>query len=322
MADTSQPVAREPIRLTAAAAVSAAELRQLANGRPGYYRGSYGIALGSSASFWTSGQATVPKVTGIVLLDGGPVFWDRSERKVTYRAIGDRDFPVGTVVGDAASADETCTVNFDLPPAYLIDSRVDAFHSIPVGTQVVGGFGYPVRLGGSHLLQLDSQNEAQKIDLFSLAKFSKDSNPIIEIGLRVLSVGSGTTPDFNIGIADATHATNFDSLTQRLAVHLDGNDTSNFLGSTDGTTTVALTDTTTDVTAGYEASVREEWWLDLRNPADPQIYRNGALMLGASVFNVSASASEFRLIAHLEKTVSTDTFSVAVDWLRVRTAEQ
>lgn len=322
MADTSSPSPREPLRLTAAAAVAAAELRQLANGRPGYYRGNYGISSGNSASFWTAGQATCVKPAGVVFLDGGPAYWDRSERKVTYKAVGDRDFPIGSFVGDAASADETCSVNFDILPSYLIDSRVDSFHSIPIGTHVAGGFGYPVRLGGSHLLTLDTQNQAQKIDLFSIAKFSLASNPIVEFAIRVLDNGTGATPLFHCGVAPATHATDIDAVSEIVLLQVTGNDTNNYLQSDDGTTEITATDTTTDYTEGYESSVQETWWMDFRDPADVQIYRNGVLQLPSTVFDVSDISSELRLIAHLVKTASTSPAQVAVDYLRVRTAEQ
>ena len=307
--------------ITVQAAANAKELRQLANGKAAAKVGQTATAAGTTADYTTTGKYVCPKATGVVLLDGGKAFWDHSARVITYKAVGDRDFYAGTIVGDAASAATTCTVNLNDEAKYLIDAAISPMHSIPVGTHAAGGFGYARRIGGTQTLVLSSTSEAQKIDLFSLEKFAVTANPIVEFAIRVQSAPAGAC-DFNIGVANDTHATDFDSLTQRLSVFIDGGNTSNFLQSEDGTVSVTDTDTTTDFTAGYEASVREEWWFDCRNPADVQVYRNGVLVLDATVFDISHMASELRLIAHLEKTATTDTAQIAVDWLRVRTAEQ
>jgi hypothetical protein len=55
--------------------------------------------------------------------------------------------------------------------------------------------------------------------------------------------------DTNIGLANATHATDADSIAEHLFIHLDGG-SSTSTPSPDGTTTVAATDTTVDYTAG------------------------------------------------------------------------
>jgi hypothetical protein len=60
----------------------------------------------------------------------------------------------------------------------------------------------------------------------------------------------------------------------------------------------------------------------MRNPADVQIYIDGVLVLGATVFNVNAATGPLFLLVHVEKTSSTDTYKLAVDWLRARFSEQ
>lgn len=329
MADISLPSPREPLRVTAAAAVSAGELRQLANGRPGFYRGNYSVSSGNSISFWESGQATIPKTTGIVLLDGGNAYWDRSARKVTYRKLHDRDFWIGTVVGDAASADETCTVNLGVPPHYDYDLFRDPANSVIVGTPILGvpsanGFGYPARLGGSILFELGSATEAQKVDLYSANGFDvANANPIVEFAFRRLDAASGGLQDLNIGIANGTHATDFDSLSQYLALHIDGGGLDNYMQSKDGTTTVAATDTTTNHTNDDTLTSIDEWWFDCRNPASCKIYRNAVQVLSGTTFNIAAATAPWYLIFHMEKTSgSGNTMRVLLDWMRARTAEQ
>lgn len=329
MADTSQPNPRSPVRLTAAAAITAAELRQLASGHAAAYRGSYSIASGSQASFHLDGQYTCPKQTGVSLLDGGRAFFDRSARVITYRRNGDRDYEVGSLVGDAASADETCVVNFGQFTRYDYDLLNGPAISTPVGTPVLGtpsanGFGYPLRIGGSVLLELGTANEAQKVDLVGLDTLNvATANPIVEFAFRRLDTPADSVQDFNIGLASGTHATDFDSITGYLALHIDGGTADNLLQSKDGTTTVAATDTTTNHSTSGELADQEVWWFDCRNPADVQVYRNGVAMLASTVFDVSAAASNWRLIAHLEKTAAANNkFRVLLDYVVARTAEQ
>jgi len=85
---------------------------------------------------------------------------------------------------------------------------------------------------------------------------------------------------------------------------------------------VAITDSTTDYVEGATLAVRKEVWFDMRNPADVQVYVDGVNVLPASVFNVNAAAGEWKLLLHVEKTASTDTYEFDLDWLRVRTSEQ
>ena len=62
--------------------------------------------------------------------------------------------------------------------------------------------------------------------------------------------------------------------------------------------------------------------MDLRNPADVQIYVDGVLVLDATAFNIDASAATWKLLAHIEKSSSTDAYDFDLEWLRVRFAEQ
>ena len=105
MADASRY--RDDANLTVglAAAALAGELRQLADGRFGWMATSNAGAIGDDRLFTTTGQVAIPKTTGIVFLDGGRVYWDRSARAGHFKPVDDRDDYVGTCVGDAASAD-------------------------------------------------------------------------------------------------------------------------------------------------------------------------------------------------------------------------
>lgn len=320
--DASYSRSATDLVLDAAAAVAVGESRQLASGQAAVLQGVTAASSGDETRWRTDGQFVMPKSAGYVLLDGGEAWWDRSARVVQFRKVGDRDFYLGRIVGDAANADVTCTVNLNVNPAWDLDLVRDSYVTVPVGTQALGGFLPPRRDGGALTLLLSATNEAQKVDALGVDTFSKDANAIVELVFRVVSDGAGAAVDASLGIASATHATDADAIAVHLLVHLDANNTNINLQSKDGTTTVAATDTTTDYTEGSALANRVYVWFDLRDPADVQCYVNGVAVLPASVFRLDAAASELRLLAHLEKTASTDTYELAIDSLRARSAEQ
>lgn len=308
--------------LTLAASAQAYELRQLADGSAAVMQGSTAGASGDSKTFKGEGHHSVTKTAGVVLLDGGDVWWDHSANAATYKKLNDRDFYIGRAVGDAASADTAVTVDLNANPRADIDLLRDGFQSVLVGTPAAGGFGYPVALGGSLVLELTATNEAQKVDALAVDGFSKDANAIVDLVFRVLSDGAGTVVDASLGVASATHASDADAIAEHLFAHLDANNVNINLQSKDGTTTVAATDTTYDYTEGSDAAKRVYVTMDFRNPADVQVYVNGVLALGATVFNVNAAVGPFFPLVHLEKSSSTDTYKLAIDRFTVRLMEQ
>lgn len=316
MSDATNPQCEEAMDYTAVAAVTGGQIIQLPDGRAGVVPTDLAAAQEGSAA--VEGIFTVTKTASIVILDGGKVYWDYSANKAHYKPVNDLDFYIGTAVGDAASADTTMRVNLNNQPVYNLDLARDSFTSVIAGTAAAGGFGYPRRAGGSTSLVATATNEAQKVDAFGDDGFATGANAIVEMRVSVVDGDAAGAADFNVGIASATHATDADSIAKHLFLHIDGNSTNINFQSKDGTTTVAATDSTID----YVASTAFEVWMDMRDPADVQIYVNGALVLGSTVFDVSASASTWFLLAHLEKTSSTDTFNGKVDWLRARMSNE
>ncbi len=315
MAEATYQRRPDEFPLTVEAAKDSGEIIQMPNGKAGYCIPAAGAESGDRVSFKTSGVVNVAKATGIVLLAGGKAYWDHSANNVTYKSANDRDFFIGTVVADAASGDTTVTIDLNEEPKYLIDLSRDPFK-----TAIVLTAGTPAlnRRGGTHNMLFSTTNEAQKVDALSKEGFVVGANAIVEMRIDVVSDGAGTAADANIGIASATHATDADSIAQHLFLHLDANNTNINFQSKDGTTTVTSTDSTQDYTEGTPFEV----WFDLRNPASVKIYVNGARVLSGTTFDVSAAASVWKLLAHIEKTASTDAYEIDVDWLRVRIAEQ
>lgn len=321
MGDAIRVRGREEVRKTAAAAIATGEVHQLADGRAAVFTGLDAAASGDRTNWNTEGQFTLTKTATMVLLDGGRAYWDHSANAVSYKKVNDRDFYIGRVVGDAASADATCVVNLNVDPRYDVDALRDPCLSVLAGTPAAGGFGYPVMLGGRAVLELTATNEAQKVDLLSVDGFDLSANPIIEAIFNIIVDGSNATQDFTIGVASGTHATDFQSVTSFVAAATVGNSTNLNVQSDDNTTDVAPTDSTADYTEGGAVAQRVEVWFDFRDPADVQVYINGALVLGSTVFTAGLTGTHF-LIAHLEKTAGTDVYKVGVDALRARIAEQ
>lgn len=309
-------------RFTCTSTVNAFQLLQTPSGKAGFYDNAVAANPGDTIEVKTKGTARVTKATGFVALKGGRAYWDRSALNASYRKVNDRDFYAGRFATDELTGGTNCEILLNEDPPYDIDLSRDPYQSVLVGTPAAGGFGYPVMLGGANIFELTATNEAQKVDALSVDGFAPAAKAIIEFSVRVINDGAGANPDFSIGIANATHASDADSITEKLLIHLDGNNVNINATSKDSGTTVASTDTTIDYTEGSDLAKRFEGWADLRNLADIQTYINGLLVLDATAFKLDAAAGPLFLLAHLEKTLSTDVYKVAVEWLRVRFAEQ
>jgi hypothetical protein len=265
---------------------------------------------------------TIPKSTSVKFLKGGRVYWDRSAEQATYKPVNDRDFYVGRAAADSDTATSTVDVLLNVDPPYDIDLFRDGFQTVLVGTPAAGGFGFPVNMGGSHLFRLSATSEAQKVDALSVRGFSKDANAIVRFKFRVLSDGASGSQDASIGVADATHASDFQTVGTFVALHLDGNVTAINAQSDDTATDVAPTDTTKVYAEGSLLTNQKECWMDFRNPNDVQIYIDGELVLDGTTFTLAGSSATLFPIVHLEKGSGTDVYDLAVDEFQVWFAEQ
>lgn len=302
--------------------VGAYELVQTPSGQVGFYDNAVAASSGAYIDVVTQCTATLTKTTGFVALKGGRAYWDHSANKVHYKKVNDRDFYIGRFAQDATSSADNCEVILNADPPYDLDLMRDPFLSVIVGTAAAGGFGYPVSLGGSLIFELTATSEAQKCDALSVDGFSPSANAVVEGAFRVLSDGAGSAVDVSLGIANGTDASSADSIAESMFVHLDANDVDILAESDDGSVEVAATDTTIDYTEGGAVANRVEFWMDMRDPADVQLYINGSLVLGATTFDLSSATGPLFLLAHVEKSSSTDTYKLALDWLRARYAEQ
>jgi len=320
VADATMIRGRHEFRDTATATIAAGEIQQMNNGLAGVRTGLDSIASGAGVGFVTEGVFAVPKTASVYVTDGQPVYWDHSANSATYAPASDRDFFLGSAVGDAAAAATTMNVNLNVKPEYNISLQRDEFLTVIVKT-VVGSTTVEVphlrQFGGTTAMIFGATAEAQKLDLLSQQGFALASNWIVEGCFNVIDDGDASAIDFNIGVANATHATDADAITESVFLHLDGNALDLFTESDDGTTEVAAEDTTVNIALGTPV----HFVIDGRNPAGVLIYINGVAR-GTGPYVLSAATGPLKLLAHLEKTSDDTTADYRINYLRVRTAER
>ncbi len=256
-----------------------------------------------------SGIVEVLKVVTQTMLVSNKVFWDTSASTCNLLHGGSTDFFLGTVVEDAAYADTTVKVNLNAVPAYTL-SLEDGFATIPVQTA-----GFPVTYGGGNSVGMffTATSEAQKLDALSLRAIATATPGVLQATICANTNLDGAAGDFNVGLADGTHATDADTITSSLFLHIDGASTNLNIESDNAAAEVAATDTTLDLTAGTVFVVT---W-DLRDWAAIKCYINGLRVgdgtTGASVtLTLAGVAGPLKLLVHMEKTAGTVAGNITV----------
>lgn len=314
----------DSVDFTAVAAVTGGTVVQLPDGRAAVV--PVDLAAGEKGSAFVKGIHRITKSADMVFLDGGRVYWDNSASAAHYKKVNDKDFFVGTAVGDHLTAAATeIDVAFNVQPRPTIDMLRDGYLSVATGTAAAGGFGLPVNYGGPIALSLTATNEAQCVDALSVDRVALSSNPIAEFIIRLGANGSTSAVDITVGLANGTSTTDADAITESAFFHIDGGALDILAESDDGTTEVAATDTTIDATTGSAVANRFEFWLDGRDPSNVRYFINGAEVLSdtANLGNIAAATGPLGLLVHLEKTSGTATAGpLYVDRAELRTMEQ
>jgi len=298
---------------TPTAAMTAGEVRQLPDGRAAY--APTAIAATKKGAVTVSGIVEVLKTASMVMLKGSRVFWDHSANKAHLHMVNDQDFYLGIVEETAASAGTTVKVAINENPAYTI-SLGDGFASAPI---VTAGINHHI-IGHAEGVTLifDTTAEAQKMDALSQRAVAVLSPCLVEAEICINTNGDDAAFDLNVGLANATHDTDADSITESLFVHIDGNSLNINAESDDGSTEVAATDTTKDAVAGTPFLV--QW--DLADWEDIQMYIDGVNVLPDSVFDISAATGPMKLLAHMEKSSNDSPGNVTVRRLGLRLREE
>lgn len=309
-------------RLTLAAAILTGEVIQLNNGRAAVFNAADGLDAGERAALRDDGHYVVQKTASQVWINGCRLWWDRSAGKATCvppLTAGDRDFYLGTAVGDAASADTTGTVNLNVRPNYIIDLHANGGDTTVVLT---AGAPYLTQRGGTLEAGFSLTAEAQKLDWLSRRSFPLASNPILEAVVNVAADADADVSDCVVGFANATHASDADAITESafFKFNMTGADLNIYAESDDGTTEVAATDTTIDWAVGTPVFL----CIDGRDTSNMKYYVNGVEVLSATanLGNIALATGPLKALFHLEKSANDSPGRVQLDELLVRLAEQ
>ena len=296
---------------TPAAGYASGQVIQIADGRAAFVTGLNARTSGDQAGLKTSGQVTLAKGTSLVILKGAPLYWDRSANTLTpLKAVTGADFFVGVALADAIAAATTVGVDLNVQPRYVIDLLRDPADSVAVGAAAL-----TVHPGFLKFL-MDNTSEAQKIDAMSMSSVPVTIPFILEGRMAIYTVGSGAAVDMNIGLANATHATDADSITESVFLHFD-NALDIKVESDDGPTEVAATDSTVDAVD----DVYFDFAFDCRNLADIQVYIDAVNVLPASVFKLNAATGPIKILAHQEKTSGTTVGEFRISKLAIRATD-
>lgn len=304
---------------TAEADYTGGTVIQLRNGRAAVI--PVDVDSGESAGAQSEGIYTVAKTASQVWIDGAPIWWDHSANSATCippLVAGDRDFFLGSAVGDVASATTTGKVNLNVAPAYEIDMNRDGGDTAVVLT---AGTPYIYSRGGSLEAGFSATAEAQKLDWLSKRSFALGSNWVLESVVEVVTNADADVADLSIGVVNATHASDADSITESALFHFDlGGDLNIDCESDDGTTEVAATDSTIDFAVGTPVHLV----IDGRDPSNVKFYINGVEVLAdtANLGNIAAATGPLKALFHLEKSSNDSPGVVQLDMLRVRTGQQ
>ena len=293
---------------TPTAAVTAGEVVQITDGRAAF--APTAIAAGVKGAVRVSGIADLAKTASMVIVKGSRLYWDASASKVHLLQVSSTDFFVGVAQEDAVAAATTVEVALNVDAAYKL-SLGDGFSSLPISNA-----GWPHIVGHREGVSFifDATAEAQKLDALSQRSVAVGTPGVVEALVSINVNGDDAAFDLNIGLANATHATDADTITESLFLHVDGASLNLNLESDDGSTEVASTDSTVD---GVLLTPFLVQW-DLRSWADPQVYINGVNVLPSSVFDISAATGPMKLLAHMEKSSNDSPGNVTVHSLGFR----
>lgn len=291
---------------TPTAAVAAGEVIRLPDGRAAY--APTAIAAGELGAVQVDGIAVVDKTASMVMLKGSKVYWDHSASKCSLLfGANTADIFLGTVLETAASADTTAKVLLNVEPKYTLALQ-DGFTAVPIPSITANPAGHMFAVGNGVNAVFDLAVEAQKWDALSTRGVAVTTKGILTALVCVNTNGDDAAFDLNIGMANDTHATTADTITESLFMHIDGGSLNINFESDDGTTEVAATDSTVDFAVGTPFLV--QW--DLTNNADIQVYVNGVNVLPASVFKLDAATGPLKLLFHMEKTANDSPGNVTV----------
>ena len=299
-------------KLILAAAAEPGDVFQYTDGRACYVVAVDDLASGDEATVGLAGTIEVPLTTSVAAVLGMDAYWDESANAViAVPGLSVGDFFLGTFAEDKAGGT-------DVRAKVHLNRRSRPMWSLKPG-DAPGGQGIAdtvletnglaangVRFLPSGLkIEFDAVSEAATASLLSGVAIPVADNILFSAIVNVETNGDASAFDLVVGLANAGHATDPDSITESVFASINGASTTINAESDDGTTEVTATDTTKTFTAGTPFAL----WIDARTRADIQIYVNGVLVLPNSTFTLAAATGPMKALVLAEKTAN-DTAAV------------
>lgn len=307
---------------TSDAVITAGDVIQLSDGRAAVVPTvPNNMSAGDLVGALVEGVIKVSKTASIAILQGGDVYWDVSAAKAHFRPEGgSADFFLGTCVKDAAAADTTVLVALNRQSLYAIDLHNPNLPGDGWTNEATGGLGVTAAgiVPGVYTLSFDAVAEVAQAALFSKHEVLLSQRPILEARMAIFNIGDNAALDINVGLASASHATDFESIPVFAAVQLDGASLNINTHSDDGSTDRAPADSTIDAVDDTFFEV----WIDTRDDTNVKFYIDGVLVDTSATKRILTAAltTSVAAIAHIEKTSDDTVADVRISRLRVRTS--
>lgn len=303
---------------TAGSARSAGEVVVTPQGLAGVY--PVDLASGARGELCTEGVYLVTKPTAFVYLAGQEIFWDHSANATCLWPTDDKDFYLGVVQKDTASTDLTVLVRINVRNACVFRADRDPARTVLVMTTAQGPAAGGVlwnRSGSSHIAKFGTAAEAQKADLISVRSVPIASKWIFQAVGTVIADADADVMDTVFGMADATHASNPDTITTSAFFHLDGTgaDLNIYAESDNAAAEVNATDTTKDWAVGTPFHLM----IDGRSGDGSALkyYVNGVRVLTSTAFTVAGATGPLKALFLTEKSANDSPGEVSLDDMKL-----
>lgn len=311
------PGPTKTVNFTPVGAVSSGDVVQLPDGRAGVVVSS--VDAGELASAYVEGIFQLTKTALISLLIGGDMFFDVSTGYANFKADNATpDFRFGIVTADAVAADAYCFGALNTRTNYSIDLEAGgSWVAEELAAGVAGSVdAYP---GGGGKIVISSGNEVQANCLRSVRTVLVSAKPIFE-GILTRAATTDAAVDLDFGLATGGHASDFESVVDFAAFHMDGDDLNIDTHSDDGTTDRTIADSTIDHVEG----TFHEFWIDARDDTNVKFYVDGILVDTSASKRILTAALTHGVaaVAMVEKTTGTAVGGCTVTRMRVRTQSE
>lgn len=236
------------------------------------------------------------------------------------------EFPVSTGLDSIGDIDGNLVIDEhfvgDWPAAGTALSGQGQYSWTKVETNGLGVISQDVA-NGVLKFSFDAVAEAATAALYMVnSPIAPSKGGIVEFMLAVYDIGDDAALDIDFGLASDTHATDFESIAEFVAFHLDGTDLSLKCHSDDGTTDTAAVDTTVDLVDDTFYKFK----IDFSDLSDVKFYYGPiggdyVRVASGSTFDVSNASANWTPIVLVEKTSNDTTADVRLDRVRAQVSD-